>query len=171
MAAKTIDANWIKARVSDELGLTEDDLARLYGIEPNAVNKHLSTLGGDSQTIYDQVLSDVDAVRIGYRQIQVGDDQIAAIRNLLSAYLFHPLVSIPTANGQIGWRLSGDDAQYVAFRSADAVGIDFEWGEVLRTRLNRAIIWPDAAMPKTDQAFRDRVADVTFYLLELSGIL
>lgn len=171
MAAKTIDARWVKTRVSEELGLTEEDLARLYGIEANAVNKHLPTLGGDSQAIYEQVLSDVDAVRMGYRQIQVGDDQIAAIRDLLSAYPFHPLVSIPMASGQIGWRLSGDDAQYVAFRAADAVGIDFEWGEVLRTRLNRAIIWPDAAMPKTDQAFRDRLADVTFYLLELSGIL
>jgi len=171
MAAKTIDANWIKTRVSDELGLTEDDLARLYGIDSNAVNQHLTTLGGDAQTIYEQVVSDVDAVRTGYRQIQVDDNQIAAIRDLLSQYPFHPLVSVPMANGQIGWRLGGDDAQYVAFRAADTVGIDFEWGEVLRTRLNRAIIWPDAAMPKTDQAFQDRLADVTFYLVELSGIL
>lgn len=171
MAAKTIDATWIKARVGDELGLVEDDLARLYGIDASGVNKHLTTLGGDSQVIYEQVLSDVDAVRVGYRQVQVNDDQIAGLRDLLSAYPFHPLVSVPTSDGQIGWRLGSDDAQFVAFRAADAVGMDFEWGEVLRSRLNRAIIWPDAAMPKFDQTFRDRVADVTFYLLELSGVL
>src|SRR5258708_39561356 len=110
MAAKTIDANWIKARVSDELGLTEDDLARLYSIEPNAVNKHLSTLGGDSQTIYDQVPSDVDTMRIGYRQVKVSDRQNATIRNRLRAYLFHPRDSIPPANGQIGGSPSGYDA-------------------------------------------------------------
>lgn len=171
MAAKTIDAAWVKTRVGDELGLTDDDLVRLYGIDAKALNGHLATLGNDSKSAYEQVLSDVDAVRVGYRLIQVNNEQIAAIRKLLSAYPFHPVVSIPMADGQIGWRLSGDDAQYVAFRAADVVGIDFEWGEVLRTRLNRAIIWPDAAMPQFNKAFRDRVCDVTFYLAELTGIL
>jgi hypothetical protein len=171
MAAKTIDAAWIKTRVGDELGLTDDDLVRLYGIDAKALNGHLATLGNDSQSAYEQILSDVDAVRVGYRQVQVDDGHIAAIRKLLNAYPFHPLVSIPMADGQIGWRLGGDDAQYVAFRTADAVGIDFEWGEVLRTRLNRAIIWPDTAMPQFNKAFRDRVADITFYLVELSGVL
>src|SRR5258708_6293606 len=145
--ANKINVNWIKARVGDELGLSADDLTRLYGIDANALDKQLTTLGSDNQTVYERVLSDVDAVRVGYRQIQVSDDQIADIRKLLSTYPFHPLVGVQTADAQSAWRLSGDDAQFVAFRAADAVGIDFDCGEVLRLRLNRLVIWPDAPQP------------------------
>jgi len=171
MAKGTLSADWVKARIGDEFGLTENDLARLYSIEVATLDKHLASLGKDETSVYERILSDVDAVRVGYRQIEVKDDQIAVIRGLLASYPFHPLVSVPMADQRVGWRLSGDDAQYVAFRAADAVGIDFDWGETLRLRLNRAIIWPDPAMPDTDQAFRDRVADVTFYLMELTGVL
>jgi hypothetical protein len=171
MASKTIDATWVKMRVGDELGLNETDLAGLYGIEVKALDKHLSTLAGDSQTIYDRVLSDVDSVRIGYRQIEMSDEQIQAIRELLANYPFHPLVSMSTADDGVGWRLSGDDAQWVAFRAADLVNLDFNLGEVLRLRLNRAVIWPDETEPEINQAFLDRVADVTFYLMELTGVV
>ncbi|HLY27202.1 MAG TPA: hypothetical protein VKQ72_12730, partial [Aggregatilineales bacterium] len=116
MAAK-LDASWIKNRIADELGLTEDDLAHLYGVEVRALDKHLGTLGADNKSVYERILSDVDAARMGYRQIEVSDDQIGAIRNLLKKYPFHPLVSMPTADGAVGWRLSSDDAQYVAFRA------------------------------------------------------
>jgi hypothetical protein len=51
------------------------------------------------------------------------------------------------------------------------MGIDFDWGDVLRLRLNRLIVWPDATAPDMDQTFRDRLADVVFYLVELTGIL
>ena len=167
----TLSADWVKTRIGDELGLTENDLARLYGIEVTELDRHLASLGNDETAVYERVLSDVDAVRVGYRLIEVNDDQIANIRGLLASYPFHPLVSVPMADQRVGWRLSGDDAQFVAFRAADVVGIDFDWGETLRLRLNRAIIWPDEAMPDTNSAFRDRVADVTFYLMELTGIL
>ena len=170
MAAK-LDIAWVKNRVADELGLTEDDLAHLYGVEVRALDKHLATFGKDNQSVYERILSDVDAARIGYRQIEVNDDQISALRQILGRYRFHPLVSIPTADGVVGWRLSGDDAQYVAFRAADIAQFDFDWGEALRLRLNRAILWPDEHKPDTNNEFRDRVADVTFYLMELSGIL
>ena len=171
MAKATLNADWVKARIGDELGLTEDDLARLYGIEVAALDRHLTSLGNDETAVYERILSDVDAVRVGYRLIEVNDDQIATIRGLLASYPFHPLVSVPMADQRVGWRLSGDDAQFVAFRASDVVGIDFDWGETLRLRLNRAIIWPDPAMPDTNKAFRDRVADVTFYLMELTGVL
>ncbi len=170
MAAK-IDMSWVKNRIADELGLTEDDLAHLYGVEVRALDKHLASLGADNSAVYERILTDVDGARTGYRQIEVNDDQISAIRQLLSSYPFHPLVSIPTADGAVGWRLSSDDAQYVAFRAADIAQINFDGGEVLRLRLNRAVVWPDEQMPDTDSTFRDRVADVTFYLMELSGIL
>src|SRR5215813_10950833 len=126
MAKGTLSADWVKTRIGDELGLTENDLARLYGIEVSALDKHLATLGGNETAVYERILSDVDAVRVGYRQIEVKDDQIATIRSLLASYPFHPLVSVPMADQRVGWRLSGDDAQFVAFRAADAVGIDFD---------------------------------------------
>ncbi len=165
------DTAWVKARIGDELGLIDNDLARLYGVEVNTLNRHLASLGGDEDSIYQRILSDVDAVRVGYRQLQVSDEDIAQARDLLQKYIFHPLVSVPMASGQVGWRLSGDDAQFVAFRSADIVGMDHEWGEMLRKRLNRLIVWPAEAMPELDQAFLDRVADITFYLMELTGVL
>src|SRR5258708_936 len=70
-------------RIGDELGLTPQDLARLYGINEEDLSEHLTTLGADVDSIYQQVLSDVDAVRVGYRQLQITDGQIKAIRGLL----------------------------------------------------------------------------------------
>ncbi|MEP7285609.1 MAG: hypothetical protein ABI947_07575 [Chloroflexota bacterium] len=171
MARTNSDTNWIKAHISDELGLTANDLAGLYGIDVAALDSHLVTLGRDVQSISQRILSDIDAVRVGYRRVEVSDDHISAIRDLLASYLFHPLVSTLTASGDIGWRLSGDDAQWVAFRTADVVGMAFGWDETLRVRLNRLVLWPDAKMPDTNQAFRDRLADVTFYLTELTEVL
>src|SRR5207244_1952393 len=112
--------------------LSDNDLAALYGIEVRTLDKHLAGLALDTQATYECVLSDVDSVRIGYRQIEVNDEQIATIRKLLVDYPFHPLVSVVTADDSVGWRLSADDAQWVAFRAADVVGIDFEPGEALR---------------------------------------
>ncbi len=166
-----LDTTWIKTRVADELGLTEDDLARLYGVDSGSLDSQLASLDRNKNAVYERVLSDVDALRMGYRLIQVNDDQIAATRNMLANYIFHRPVSVPMAAGGIGWRLSSDDAQYVAFRTADIIELDFDWGDVLRLRLNRLILWPDEAEPKIDQTFRDRLADVVFYLVELTGIL
>ena len=166
-----VDTTWVKNRIGDELGLTENDLARLYGVETAALDKHLRSIGADSNSVYEQTLADVDAIRVGYRMLEVSDDHISQARTLLRDYIFHPLVSVPRAGGEVGWRLSGDDAQFVAFRTADIVGMDFDWSDVLRLRLKRLVVWPDEAMPDTDQAFRDRVADITFYLTELTGIL
>lgn len=167
----TLDTAWIKTRVADELGLTEDDLARLYGVDDAGLDDQLAGLDNDENAVYERVLSDVDALRMGYRLIQVSDEQIEATRDMLANYIFHRPVSVPMVAGGIGWRLSSDDAQYVAFRTSDITGIDFDWGDVLRLRLNRLILWPDATEPEIDQTFRDRLADVVFYLVELTGIL
>jgi hypothetical protein len=166
-----LNAAQVKAKVGDELGLTDEDLARLYGVDAGAVDKHLASLGKDPDAVYQRILSDVDGVRTGYRMLPVSDEHIAAVRNLLKDYIFHPLVSMEMANGQVGWKLGSDDAQFVAFRAADIVGMDHDWGEVLRLRLKRLFVWPDANMPETNKAFRDRVADITFYLIELTGVL
>ena len=171
MATGQIDATWVKTRIGDEFGLTETDLIGLYGIDASKLDKHLASLANNTNLIYERVLSDIDSVRVGYRQLEVNDDQIRSIRKLLNNYPFHPLVSVVNADGGVGWRLSGDVAQWVAFRAADVVDLDFDMGEVLRERLHRAIIWPDANEPAFNQAFIDRVADVTFYLLELTGIV
>lgn len=165
------DFAFIKTRVGDDLGLSADDLVQLFGVQPNTLDTHLKTLGKDNKTIFERVLADIDAVRIGYRLITVTDEQIDAIRRLLSDYLFHPLITQAMADGSVGWRLSGDDSQFVAYRAADVVNMDFDWSDVLRTRLNRLVIWPDSAAPTIDQKFRDRVVDVTLYLIELTGIV
>ena len=39
MAAGTLDAAWVKTRIGDELGLTDDDLARLYGVKAGALDR------------------------------------------------------------------------------------------------------------------------------------
>jgi hypothetical protein len=166
-----LDAAQVKARIGDELGLTDEDLARLYGVDLKALDKHLASLGKDVDAVCQRILSDVDGVRVGYRVLQVSDKHIAAVRELLRDYIFHPLVSVEMANTQTGWRLSSDDAQFVAFRAADIVVMDHDWSEVLRLRLKRLIVWPAESKPETNKAFRDRVADITFYLVELTGVL
>ncbi len=98
----------VKARIGDELGLTDDDLARLYGVDPGGVDKHLASLGKDVEAVYQRILSDVDGVRTGYRVLQVSDDHIAAIRALLRDYIFHPLVSMEMADGRVGWKLGSE---------------------------------------------------------------
>lgn len=166
-----LDTAWVINQIGDEFGLNEQDLAAQYGVDEGELTEHLQTLGDNSRVVYERILSDLDAVRIGYRQVEVTDGQIATIRARLADYRFHPLVHHPLADGSVGWRLSGDDAQWVAFRASDAVGLSFEQGETLRLRLHRLVIWREAASPPFDQRFRDRVADVTFYLVELSGIV
>ncbi len=166
-----LNAAQVKAKIGDELGLTDEDLARLYGVDASGVDKHLVSLGKDPDAVCQRILSDVDGVRVGYRVLQISDDHIAAIRVLLRDYIFHPLVSMEMADGRVGWKLGSDDAQFVAFRAADIVGMDHDWSEVLRLRLKRLFVWPDETMPETNRAFRDRVADITFYLMELTGVL
>lgn len=161
----------VKTRIGDEFGLSEKELARLYGVEPDALDEHLDSLEEGEKAIYDRIITDIDAVRVGYRQIRMNNDQIDTLRTLLKDYIFHPLVSVIRENGEIGWRLSGDDAQFVAFRASDIAGIDFEWSDVLRLRLHRVVIWPAEDAPEFDQTFRDRVVDITIYLAELTGVL
>ncbi|MCS6872980.1 MAG: hypothetical protein RML95_05665 [Anaerolineae bacterium] len=157
--------------ISNELGLTAGDLCRLYGVEQSALGAHLTSLGKSASEVSQRVLSDIDAVRVGYRQVQVSDEQIAQFRALLDSYPFHPPVSLIMWNGQIGWRLSTDDAQYVAFRAADIVGLSFEAGDLLRQRLNTLVIWQMETPPNFDDHFRARLTDVTFYLIELGSVL
>jgi hypothetical protein len=166
-----LNAAQVKARIGDELGLTDEDLARLYGVDAGKLDKHLASLEKDANAVYQRILSDVDGVRTGYRMLQVSDAHIAAVRELLKDYIFHPLVSTAMADGHVGWKLGSDDAQFVAFRVADIVGMDHDWSEVLRLRLKRLIVWPNENMPQTNREFRDRVADITFYLVELTGVL
>src|SRR5260221_11317013 len=103
MATKTVNAAWVKTRIGDELGLSDADLAALYGIDMRTLDKHLAGLATDTQATYERVLSDVDSVRVGYRQLEVSDEQIAAIRQPLVNYPFHPLVSVVTADDAVGW--------------------------------------------------------------------
>jgi hypothetical protein len=166
-----LDTSRVKTRISDELGLTDEDLARLYNVDASQLNRHLTSMGKDENAVSQQILSDVDAARVNYRLLQVNDEHVAAARQMLHEYIFHPLVATPMADGSIGWRLSLDDAQFVAFRIADIVGVDYDWSDVLRFRLHRLIIWPDETRPAIDQAFYDRVAEVTFFLIELTGVL
>jgi len=49
--------------------------------------------------------------------------------------------------------------------------MDFDWGDMLRLRLHRLIVWPDEARPNLDQAFLDHLIEVIFYLVELTGVV
>lgn len=164
-------ADWIKMRIGDELGLVAEDLVRLYGVPLPDLDTHLTALESSPQAAVQRILSDVDGVRMGYRIIIVTDQHLAAIRERLRTYPFHPLVSAAGADGAIGWHLGGDDAQFVAFRMADIVGIDFDWSDVLRMRLHRLILHYSDQSPEITPTFRDRVVDVAAYLIELTGIL
>jgi hypothetical protein len=166
-----LDAEWVKTRISDELGLSADDLARLYGVGAGALDQHLVKLESNAQVLSERILADVDSVRQSRRRLEVSQEQTAALWEVLSTYPFHPLVATRMANGSTGWRLSKDDAQFVAFRTADIVGLDFEGGDVLRLRLHRLIIWPAEDMSSDTQAFLDRVVKVAAYLAELGGVL
>ncbi len=165
------DTSWIKARLGDEFGLVDEDLLKLYGLAPAELDDYLVTLGNSPAAVANRLISDLDAVRVGYRTIQISDEQMNAVLALLAAYPFHPMIALDTASHQKAWRLSGDDAQWVAFRVADLLGIDFEASDTLRRRLNRVAVWPRENAPAIDDEFLRRVADVTFYLAELSGVL
>jgi hypothetical protein len=167
----SVDPHWVEQHISNELGLTERDLTRLYGLEQGALYSYLLTLADDSAEVYQRVLADIDAVRVGYRQVRVNDEHIEKLRALLSVYPFHPPVGVSMWDGRDGWRLSADDAQYVAFRAADIVGLDFEAGDQLRLRLNTLVIWQADTPPTFGSAFQDRLVDITLYLIELSGVL
>ncbi len=166
-----LDLEWVKTRIGDELGLSADDLARLYRVNAGALDQHLASLGNTPQAVSERVLTDIDAVRQQRRPFVISEEQTVALWGLLSAYPFHPLVATRTASGSNGWRLSKDDAQYAAFRMADIVGLDFERGDVLRLRLHRLIIWPTDETPGDTQGFLDSVVKVAAYLAELSGVL
>ena len=161
---------WIRARIGDELGLTDDDLARLYSVLPGDLDRHLIGLAVDPEAAVQRVLADVNAVGAANRTITLSDEQIAAARQLVADYSFHPLSPLEAALGH-AWRLSSDDAQWVAFRIADLIGIDFATSDILRLRLNRLGLSYEPDMPPFDAAFRNRVADTALYLSELAGVL
>jgi hypothetical protein len=168
---KTVaEAAWIKTRIGDELGLTEDDLARLYGVMPNDLDRYLVRLAADPEAAVQRVLADVNTTSTTHRHVQLSDEQITAARRLVADYPFHPLSPLEAALGH-AWRLSSDDAQWVAFRIADVIGLDFASSDILRLRLNRLGLSYEPGVPEFDAAFRNRVADTALYLSELSGVL
>lgn len=166
-----LNIDMIKAKIGDELGLTDHDLAELYGVAESKLNAHLGSLEKSEKALYDRMLSDVDAARTSYRKFAVSDEQIAAIRALLSKHIFRPFASLVQADGNLGWRLSRDDAEFVAFRTSDIVGLDLEASELVRKRLNRVVLWAEESAPKLTKELLDRLADITFYLLELSSVV
>lgn len=164
------EAAWIKTRIGDELGLTEDDLARLYGVSPNDLDRYLVRLAADPEAVVQHILADVHATGTTHRRVHLTDEQIASARQLVADYPFHPLSPLEAALGH-AWRLGSDDAQWVAFRIADVIGLDFASSDILRLRLNRLGLSYEPEFPEFDTAFRNRVADTTLYLSELAGVL
>jgi hypothetical protein len=166
----SIDTMFVMARIGDELGLSPDNLAALYDIRPNTLETFLSSLGTDEGAICARVLEDLDAARLMYRRAHFDSDAMAALRKVLEGYPLHPLASMTLADGSTGWRLGADDAQYLAFRTADAMGLAFEAGEALRVCLKRVAIWMDAALPERAVILHTRIVDVIGYLAELCSI-
>ncbi|MHB8626618.1 MAG: hypothetical protein ACYDBJ_01315 [Aggregatilineales bacterium] len=164
------EAAWIKTRIGDELGLTEDDLARLYGALPGDLDSHLVGLAPDSEAAVQRILADVNAASAAHRVVILSDEQITAARQLVADYPFHPLSPLAAALGH-AWRLGSDDAQWIAFRIADLIGLDFASSDILRLRLNRLGLSYEPDVPGFNAAFRNRVADTALYLSELVGVL
>jgi len=48
-----VNPTWIKNRIGDELGLTQDDLARLYNVEASQLDPHLKSIGKNNKAIYE----------------------------------------------------------------------------------------------------------------------
>lgn len=167
----SVDVTWVKQHIANELGLVEHNLLTLYRVQPSELDAHLASLGSTSNEVAERVLSDVDNLRVAHRRVRATEDHVAQLRALLNAYPFHPLVGVTMYDGRSGWRLSSDDAQYVAYRAADIVGLEFEEGDLVRQRLNTLVIWPAATHPLGSPAFRDRLVEVTLYLIELVGTL
>ena len=134
-----LNVGLVKSKIADDLGLTEQDLARLYGVGDADLDRHLRELESGEEALYNRVMSDLDAARIGYRQFEISDQQITTVRMLLGKHKFRPFASLVQADGQVGWRLSRDDAEFVAFRSSDVVGLDLDASELVRKRLNRLV--------------------------------
>jgi hypothetical protein len=171
--SSTIDIAWVKARISNELGFAASDLERVYGLTPDALDAQLTALGaelGGGEALVNRLMGDVDALRMGYRTVQINDDQIAATRALLAKCKFDPPIPLDAAGHAHAWRLSSDDAQWVAYRFADLIGLGFEAGDMLRLRLNRIVIAYGDLPPVMEAKLRDRIADILFYLAELSGL-
>ena len=166
-----LNIDMVKAKIADELGLTDHDLAELYGVAEGKLDAHLGSLEKSDKALYDRMLSDVDATRTSYRKFAVSDEQIASTRTLLSNHRFRPFAPLVQADGNLGWRLSRDDAEFVAFRTADFVGLNLESSELVRKRLNRVVLWANETSPEASQELLDRLADITFYLLELSSVV
>ena len=78
------DQQWIKARVADELGLTEHDLARLYGLDERALDAHLGSLAADPNDGVARVLADIDGARVQQRALSLTTEQIDSIRELVA---------------------------------------------------------------------------------------
>lgn len=166
----SINTMFVIARVGDELGLSPDDLAALYNTRPDALEALLSSLGTDEAAICARVFEDIDAARMMYRRAHFDSDAMAALRKVLETYPLHPLASMTLADGTTGWRLGTDDAQYLAFRAADVMGLAFEAGEALRVRLRRVAIWTDATPPEQAAILHMRILNVIGRLAELCSI-
>ncbi len=166
-----MNSDLVKAQIAEDMGLAPADIARLYDLDEGRLDRHLATLGADASSAVQRILADVDAARIRHRYYTASPEHGEALQAILKKYPFHSLVSQPTAAGGVGGRLGSDDAQYVAYRAADIVQIDFDWGDVLRPRLHRVILYRGESAPAITPPFRDHLVEITLYLLELTGVL
>lgn len=160
-----------KARIADEIGFDEDDLASLYGIQRAALDDHLAELEVEPLMIWQRVLADVDALRMGYRRRAVSDEHILQLLNVIRPYEFGALVETLATTGRIGWQMNAEDAAWVAARAAEVFGLDADEQAQLCRYLQRMIAWPNLTSPANTAEWQRRVVDMATYLVELTGIV
>ena len=171
MSDSTTDrVEWIKSRIGDELGFSEEDLAALYKMSPADLNKQIGQFDQDVEILVAQILADVNAAINANRQAVVTETHIAAIKALIARYPIRKLVPLKAIQGP-AWRLTADDAQWVAYRLADVINLDFASSDTLRRRLNRIALSYGADQPPWDDALRSQILNTSLYLCQLAGVL
>lgn len=165
------DPIWTKARIGDEIGFSEADLAALYGVELADLDEYLRSLEDEPDLIWQRIIEDADALRFGYRVYEVSDAHIETLRERMMGYRFGSPATAVMASGTIGWRLNPGDAREIARITAEVIGMAADHIPELAARLSRIVTWPGMSLPDNRRSLVDRVVDLTTYLVELTGVL
>jgi len=163
-------AAWIKARLGDELGLSDDDLAALYQTTPGQLTEQLTASTDAPEAVVKQIIADIDGAAAHKARTAINDTQLATLKSWIGRYPIRKLVPLETVSG-LAWRLTADDAQWIAFRLADVIGLDFAASDVLRQRLNRVALSYEAAQPPWNDDLRAQITAIAIKLAELTGVL
>jgi len=160
-----------KARIADEIGFDDSDLASLYGVDVAEVDDHIAALEVEPLMMWQRILEDVDALRAGYRRRIVSDAQLIAMLTAVQSHTFGAAIETLGTTGRIGWQINPADAQWVTDQSAQVFDLNADEQAYFVRWLSRMIAWPNLTPPQNDAEWQRRVVDMATYLVELAGIV